>query len=234
MLTVEIINHRIRKQMIISYGCFSLLYDKNQNCKCLVVDYFGTTSTLSKEILPSYKHHLFTGKGLGKLIINLIQVIATCFPKDKTSPCVLLKANDDYTSYYEEIGFQKPNTSSRIFSKKIVKVHYEKIPNLDEKLHQYYLPLNYIIDHNKKSFINHVSQSLDNVDWSKNIIDNGVQRTVYDFFKSDDYQEFVNMIHPNLANKGNITIPIGEIMMQIFKDMKTNEYDDLSKYTKWL
>ena len=34
------------------------------------------------------------------------------------------------------------------------------------------------------------------------------------------------MIHPNLANKGNITIPIGEILMQIFKDMKTIEYDD--------
>ena len=144
----------LEPSQIISLATFTTIYE-DKKFITTIVDYIGTTSKEAKFLVPSYNPTVFTGKGLGKLMINLIQVVSHILSLQTTSN-VLIKCNGDLETFYSEIGFVKATNKNELFSHKLVVEHYNKIPLLDPQLHKYYLPNNFLINHKYKSFINHV------------------------------------------------------------------------------
>ena len=215
--------NKVKEDKIIAFATYTPLYG-GSNFLGIIVDYIATTDVEVKYILPSYPRKLFTGKGLGKLIINLIQVIAHIMSGRKKTN-VMLKCNDDLTTFYEEIGFVSPiDPNKDIFSNDIIAKHYKNIPNLDPYLHKFVLPQFWVINHKNKSFINHVLKNLDEVDFDstegQSISDN-----VHKIFQRNNYSTWVDMIHPTLSETGSIVIPIGKVCTEFFKESIPNGID---------
>ena len=114
ILTIEkTLDTQMKEDDIISLATFAPLYDSTAMIG-MVIDYIATTETEAKYILPLFQYTLFTGKGLGKLLINLIQVLAHVISNKDTSN-VLLKCNDELETFYTEIGFKPATVNNKMF-----------------------------------------------------------------------------------------------------------------------
>ena len=96
------------EDMIIAFATFTMIKKNNKICR-VIIDYFGCTEASPKKIIPSFNKERFHGKGISKLLINMIQVISNTLCNDKDN-VILLKCTDEYQSYYESVGFQKKQT----------------------------------------------------------------------------------------------------------------------------
>ena len=88
-----------------------------------MINYFGCTAASPKEIIPSFKYEHFRGKGIGKLLINMIQVISNTLCNDKDN-VNLLKCIDELQTYYESVWFQKVQDGSEWLQIANEKKHY--------------------------------------------------------------------------------------------------------------
>ena len=91
--------------MIIAFSSFTKIKNNNE-IGLVIIDYFGYTEASTKEIIPLFKFERFFGKGISKLLINMIQVISNTLCNDKGN-VILLKCTDELQSYYKSVGFQK-------------------------------------------------------------------------------------------------------------------------------
>ena len=106
VLTIQIKNDLSKESKIIAFALITQV--KKGNLTVLViVDYFGVTEDLCpKEIIPSYDYTRFRGKGMGKFLIHMIQAIANMLCESKDGK-VLLKCNENVSTYYDRIGFER-------------------------------------------------------------------------------------------------------------------------------
>ena len=118
--------------MIIAFASFTKIKN-NSGIGLVIIDYFGCTEASPKEIISSFKYEYFQGKGIGELLINMIQVISNRLCNDKDN-VILLKCADDLQSYYESVGFQKVQDDSEWLQIPNVKTHYNEI-NATKHLH---------------------------------------------------------------------------------------------------
>ena len=197
---------------VLSCGIFSVINNNKRNCICLIIDYLATTSAEVKNIMPGFSYKLFTGKGLGKLIINLIQVFGEHFSWNKRIPSVILKATEESKSFYEEIGFLSLNNEIKykemvisaktnlikIFQKDEVIRHYTEIKKEATNLYHMYLQGDKIIDHKKKKFINHVMQDLSLVVFNEKYDKDDIVEKVHDIINLKSYPKFLKDMHPQL------------------------------------
>ena len=91
----------------------------------------------------------------------------------------------------------------------------------------YILPVNFLIDHLSIKFINHIVESLAEVDF--NITGKSLIKKVLDIVISTKYQEMKSSCHHDLENSEFMFIPIGKIVQQLFQDQKPMEYFNFLK-----
>ena len=83
--------------------CICIIYKtkKNNDIVLVIVDYFGCTEVSPKEIITSFNDECLCGKGIGKLLINMIQVISNILCNDKImSLCPNAQMNSSHTTSY--------------------------------------------------------------------------------------------------------------------------------------
>ena len=228
-LTIQMKDPFQEEATILAFCIFSLVYNnkspqqKKPTLFCAIVDYFGTIPSASKFVLPSFQHELFTGKGLGRFLLNMTQIF--CFiNSDQENYPVLLKCNDDAKSYYEELGFIEPSEAYDPFKHEEVIKHFEAIPDLSPDLHKFVLRESTRIDHHKKSFINRVYYDYKELILSGDIIDKHLVSKIHDFFHS---KAFINLLDQSnrVKNQQNhaFVIPIGEIILHFYQQYKPTE-----------
>ena len=225
-LTLQIKDAYIDEPKIVSYSVFSALYNqktvnnKPPTLNCVTVDYFGTTAQESKYVLPSYQHQVLSGKGIGRFLLNMTQLVCFVLSNKKSYP-ILLKCNDDYKSFYEEVGFVRPSRQNNPFLSKEVQNHYKNIPNLANNLNSYSLGENVIIQHKKKSFINHVLHEYNDL-MDQGFIDKKLVKKIHNIFIS---KTFIGLLEKcNVArNNDDFVIPIGKIILHFYKEYKPAE-----------
>ena len=85
-----------------------------------------------------------------------------------------------------------------------------------------------MIDHLSIKFINHIVESLADVDL--NITGKSLIKEVLDIVISTKYQEMKSSCHHDLENSEFMFIPIGKIVQQLFQDQKPMEYFNFLKF----
>lgn len=78
----------------------------------VIVDYFGVTEKHPKEVLSSFQHARFRGKGIGKFLLHIVQNISKVLC-DSDDNVILLKCNAQVSTYYESIGFKGITSNSK-------------------------------------------------------------------------------------------------------------------------
>ena len=79
-------NSKFGPEQIISFASFTTIYENNILIRT-IVDYIGTTSMEAKFLVHSYNSTVFTGKGLGKILITLIQVSLISYLHKQQAMC---------------------------------------------------------------------------------------------------------------------------------------------------
>ena len=77
----------------------------------------------------------------------------------------MLKCTNELQPFYESTGFKHVTKKSKWLNISEVKTHYSEI-QATKSLHCYIIESNIVIDHKSKTFINHVEQALDDIDFS--------------------------------------------------------------------
>ena len=78
----------------------------------MIVDYLGCTQVNPTSILPSFHYERFQGKDIGKLLINLIQIISNEL-SNAVENVVMLKCTDELYPFYKSAGFEALPQSSK-------------------------------------------------------------------------------------------------------------------------
>ena len=78
--------------------------NNGRDTKLVIVDYFAVSDLNASDLIPSFEYERFQGKGVGKFLMNLVQVISNTLCNEKEN-VVLLKCTDDPKSYYQLLGF---------------------------------------------------------------------------------------------------------------------------------
>ena len=226
-----------KSSVILCFAAVTCIRDNNKNFKCLIVDYFGTLKKDPKDVLNDYDYVSFTGKGLGKLMINLLQCLSYILSSTKTTK-VILKSDDDKASFYTTIGFTRLNSNHHLLNLSPVVNHYDKL-DLSKDLKSYVLTDSVVIEHLKSVFINHVYHSLSEVAFA-----GGTEPfvpEVHSIFDNSDFLSRVRIVPKEDVNDpGAFDIPIGEVVAELFQKFKPPEcavfsglYESLIKHLYW-
>ena len=128
----------------------------------VIVEYFSVTEVSPRSIAPYLNHERFRDKGVSKLLINLIQIISNML-SNGVEKAVILKCVEELESFYETIGFTEIHKGSKWLQIEEVIDHYD-LMEATIPLKTYILKPDATIDHKTKTFINHVGQSIEDVD----------------------------------------------------------------------
>ena len=111
-----------------------------------------------------------------------------------------------------------------------VKTHYQEI-QATKSLHYYIMESKNVIDHKSKTFINHVEQTLNDIDFSLSMKDSIVPQCHQIFSTCDIYKKMIDSIYILVTNSEFMFIPIGKVIQHIFQDIKPADFDHLQNYT---
>ena len=100
------------EELIIAFASITKI-NKNRYDSLIIVDYIGSIEVAPKDIISSFNYKRFRGKGLGKLLLTIIQSISNVLCKDKDN-AMMLKCTNELRPFYESIGF---NPSPMFFVK---------------------------------------------------------------------------------------------------------------------
>ena len=233
-----------KEPILISFAAMQPIYDQDQ-FKGIYLDYLGTTNDSPRDIITNYDHNVFTGKGFGKFMVNVIQVIAWGIsPKDKPTTKIVLKAADGLKTFYTQMGFKEIDSNHENGLK------FLKYPSLqrhlglfrgDKALKAYILHDFAEIDLLRQDFINHVHQSFATVPF-QNSYCKTIVPAMHKIFEDEDYLQKVKLIEVNELKKerGGFTVPIGEAISSYFSTIKPKEfgfysglYEFLIKQISW-
>ena len=209
--------------VLLSFASVTKFNDRD-NFKCLYVDYLGTTTKSPKDVLSNYNHVNFTGKGLGKFMIHLLQCLAYSLSTTRTPTTkITLKAAGDKASFYTCIGFRAMGNSDPFQQLDSVKRHFSQT-NLDDELQLYVLNDFVVVDHTKLMFINHVHHPLSDIPLSSRI-ENSIVPEVHAIFDTEAFRKEIKIKPRDEKDKnGAFIVPIGDVIVQIFKKFKPSEY----------
>ena len=114
-----------------------------------------------------------------------------------------------------------------------VKTHYNET-NATKHVHCYILDSNSIVNHKQKTSINHVEQSLINIDFNKKF-DTNIVFKVHAVFA--DHTQFLKMTENTsslIKDTENFHIPIGKIIDSFFKGSKPINYEQFLKLYQFI
>lgn len=89
----------------IAMACVTPILEGDQLI-CMIVDYIGTTTKNLNDVLSGFNHPVFTGKCIGKFMLNLVEVIGWALSNEtnKTSK-ILLKADKEKLVFINQSVF---------------------------------------------------------------------------------------------------------------------------------
>ena len=206
--------------------------------KGLYLDYIGTSNANPRDTITDYDNTVFTGKGFGKFMINVMQVIAWAIsPKDKLTTKIVLKAADGLKSFYTNIGFKEINENHSVGTNFMqypsLQRHLKSFPT-DVGLKPYILEDFAEIDLLKEYFINHVYQPLSSVPMNTRFespIDTGMHKV----FQDEQLHKKTILLQESVEHEnGAFIVPIGEAMTYMFTNMKPKEFSLYSGLYEYL
>ena len=212
VLTIQIKKELSKESTIIAFALITLV--KKCNLTVLViVDYFGVIEMCPRHIIPTFDYERFRGKGIGKFIIHMIQAIANVLCESKDG-IVLLKCNEDVSTFYETIGFERIDFDNDVMKVENVIQHYKDF-QLFKSLFSYILKSSTKINHKKNTFVNHVEQSLKDVDF--NFEGNtSIVTDVHNIFMSPKkFDKMKELSWRNIMRSEFVFIPIEKIIQKL-------------------
>ena len=211
--------------IVLAFGIALPIYDKQKLFQCLHVDYVGTTWSSPINVITDYDHKLFHGKGLGKFIINLLQIVAWNLSSEKyRNTKLLLKADEERKGFYENIGFTELAADNSLLEIDSMQVH-STMMKLDRSFKAYILDHNKVIDHKKVTFINHVHQATESVPLSVRFTkeeNKELKQKIIDIISDPSFKQKIEFIKINkdTGKHEGFVLPIGDVITQIFDDYK--------------
>ena len=211
-----------KESTVIAFALITLV-KKGKLTVLVILDYFGVPEDLCpREIIPSYDYTRFRGKGIGKFIIHMIQAIGNVLCESKDGK-VLLKCNESVSSYYDRIGFERIYYDNDVMKLENVIQHYKEL-KLNKNLFSYLLKSSTKINHKENMFINHVEQSLNDVDFNSDRITSIVSDVHNIFLSPKKFDQMKESTYGNLKRSQFVFIPIGKIIQELFVNQKATEY----------
>jgi len=205
---------------------------QKREVKLVIVDYFAVSEDKAFKLLPSFNYEQFKGKGIGKFVLNLVQVISNILCNNKEN-VVLLKCTSELKSFYELIGFEEITSDSDILAIPEVKKHYNEIKHSADMFY-FILKSNTVIDHLKKNFINHVEQSMDGIDFAK-VYKDKIWPKIHDVFnRTTFYMEMRENLSDDYNKTDEIAIPMGKIIEYLMSDTKPTGYEHFLKLYEFM
>ena len=61
--------------IVLAFAVATPIFNINKKFEFLIVDYLGTNSDSPRDLITDFNFAVFTGKGLGKFMINLLQIV---------------------------------------------------------------------------------------------------------------------------------------------------------------
>ena len=221
VLTIQIKKDFSKKSTIIAFALITQV-KKGKLTVLIIVDYFGVTEMCPRHIIPTFDYERFRGKGIGKFIIHMIQAIANMLCESKDGK-VLLKCNKDVSTFYETIGFERIYYDNDVMKLENVIQHYKEL-KLNKNLFSYLLKSSTKINHKANMFVNHVEQSLKDVDFSSGRLTSIVSDVHNIFLSPKKFDQMKESTFGNLKRSQFVFIPIGKIIQELFVKQKATEY----------
>ena len=190
-----------------------------------IIDYIGTTDKSPHDILPSYTKTTFSGKGIAKFLINMVQVLGYALSnEDLKHTQIILKAAEDKAAFYTHMGFREVTKDTLpLLNSNTVKQHYEA-QQLHPSMKSFVLDDNKVIDHNQHHFINHVYQDYRQVSYVA-AFDKKITPQVHSIFKQEKIAEHFNSVFKSDDNPdGGFSVPIGDVVAEIFQSIKPVDF----------
>ena len=226
VISIKIFNIVSNAQLIIVFASITKI-NQNRDISLVILHYIGSTEFAPNDIIPSFNCERFCGKELGKLLLTLIQSISNILCTDKDN-IVMPKCNNELQLFYESMGFKCVTKKSKWFNISEVTAHYQEI-QATKSLHCNIIESDIVIEHKSKIFINHVEQTLDNIDFSLSMKDLIVSKCHKIFSARDVYNKMIDSTHMLVNNSEFMFIQIGKVIQHIFQDIKPTDFDHFLK-----
>ena len=222
VLSIEVQNEVTGIASIIAFAALSTIKKGRADVGLVVLEYLGCTEKTPNEVLPLFSYEWFRGKGIGTFLVTMVQVLLNVLT-DGEANVVLIRCNDETYKFYEPMGFKPVEKGSKWLTLKNYKSYEKESPHTDAtELTLYELPYKTRIDHLKRKFVNHIEQSLANVDFTKYKKKPYLYKKVYDIFGSASlYQK---MKEEGKYKSDFLFIPIGKIVQHLFQEQKSSDY----------
>ena len=220
LVAIHVENKNGGLKRTLAFGHLSTITKARQGIGLVILDYLGCSDVSPTDILPEYDYERFRGKGIGSFLMNMIQVISNvlCEGKDNV---VLLKANKETATFYQPLGFKKITSSSKWMTLTNVKKHFKHFSYPRDALSPYALDSKTQINHLRRKIINHIEQSLDNVDFTKYNEKKYLYKSFYEVFQSRSiYQEMKD----KCRKCDFLLIPVGKVIRHLFQQEKAVEF----------
>ena len=220
MLTIEADNEVTGLSTIIAFAVLTTIKKGRSDVGLLVLEYLGCTEKSPNEVLPLFSFERFRGKGIGTFLVAMVQVILNVLTKGEEN-VILIECNEELYKFYEPMGFVPTEKGSKWFNLKDYKSYAKQSPP-SEGLSTYELPYKTRINHLNRKFVNHIEQSLDNVDFSKYKKKPYLYKQVHEIFGSPVLYQA--MQQETGWKSDFLFIPIGKIIQHLFQQRKASEY----------
>ena len=173
ILQIEILHNNERK--IIALATNTILNDCHQNSYVSVMDYIALTDISPRSFLTNYNQSKFQGKGIGRLLINIIQVLNHVVSRGKCK-YIVIKCDRELESMYKSFGFQKIAKSDPLMKSPSIKYHFIQMKQ-NSSLIPYKLTNNHVVGYSfGKLFFNHVQREIQDEEFDqtemKSIVNN--------------------------------------------------------------
>ena len=231
IVSIEVENTVSKLKKIIAFASLTKI-QQGREVILVIVDYFAVSDDKAFHYLPYFNYERFKGKGIGKFVLNLVQVISNTLCNNKEN-MVLLKCTEDPKSFYELIGFEEITSDSDILAINEVKKHYNEIKHSAD-MFDFILKSNTVIDHLKKNFINHVEQLIDGIDFAKVYKDKIWPKIHKVFDRTKFYMEMRENLSDDYNQTDEIAIPIGKIIEHFMSESKPTGYEHFLKLYKFM
>jgi len=196
------------------------------------MDYIAVTDVSPRSILVNYDQTKFQGKGIARLLLNIIQVVNLAV-SDGDCENIVIKSSRELESLYRSIGFQKAKQGEKMFKTASMKSHFAKMKQ-DKSLMTYYLKNNHVIRYTFDGvFVNHVQREiLDeviNLKETKTLVDD-----LHKYFGTVQFQKDVTKCNSLLVDSGQIIVPIGKGIVKIFQSTKSTRSHEAARLYEYI
>ena len=215
-----------RNITFIAFACVTPIFE-NKELICMIVDYIGVTTKSPNDVLSDFNHTFFTGKGIGKFMLNVVQGIGWALSTKNKEFCtkLLLKADEEKAGFYKAVGFRKVTTKDVPFlNTSGIKQHFQSL-KIHTSLVPFILDNASVINLKKSLFINHLEKKLDSITFDQEF-DTSIDDRVHPILELDHIvdQTFVITSEDIDKKHGGFSLPIGEIVLELYKDFCPFEY----------